>query len=50
MVVQSKMAERNGKKATQQIAFRIGINIGEIISDGDDIFGDGVNIAARVRE
>ncbi len=47
MVVQGKMAERNGK-ATQQIAFRIGINIGEIISDGDDIFGDGVNIAARV--
>jgi adenylate cyclase len=47
MVVQGEMAERNGK-ATQKIAFRIGINIGEIISDGDDIFGDGVNIAARV--
>jgi len=47
MVMQGKIAERNGK-ATQQIAFRIGINIGEIISDGDDIFGDGVNIAARV--
>ena len=47
MVVQGKIAERNGK-ATQQITFRIGINIGEIISDGDDIFGDGVNIAARV--
>ena len=41
------MAERNGN-ATHRIAFRIGINIGEIIVDGDDIFGDGVNIAARV--
>jgi adenylate cyclase len=47
MAIQGKMAERNGN-STQQIAFRIGINIGEIISDGDDIFGDGVNIAARV--
>src|SRR5260221_10643656 len=37
MVVQAEMAERNGK-ATQKIAFRIDINIGEIISDGDDIF------------
>src|SRR5215469_889646 len=32
------------------IAFRIGINIGDIIVDGDDIFGDGVNVAARLRE
>ena len=30
--------------------FRIGINIGDIIIDGDDIFGDGVNIAARIEE
>jgi adenylate cyclase len=47
ITVQRKMAERNGT-AIQKIAFRIGINIGEIIVDGDDIFGDGVNIAARV--
>ena len=47
MAVQAKMAERNAN-LVQKIAFRIGINIGEIISDGDDIFGDGVNIAARV--
>jgi adenylate cyclase len=47
MTVQSKMAERNCN-VTQKIALRIGINIGEIIIDGDDIFGDGVNIAARV--
>ena len=32
----------------RQIVFRIGINVGDIIIDGDDIFGDGVNIAARL--
>ncbi len=43
MSVQDQMAERGG-----QIQFRIGINIGDIISEDDDIFGDGVNVAARV--
>ncbi|MFT5351851.1 MAG: adenylate cyclase, partial [Gammaproteobacteria bacterium] len=33
---------------TQQITYRIGINIGDVIADGDDLFGDGVNIAARI--
>jgi adenylate cyclase len=47
MAVQEKMAERNGS-FTPKITFRIGINIGDIIIDGDDIFGDGVNVAARV--
>ena len=32
----------------QKIRFRIGINFGDIIIEGDDIFGDGVNVAARV--
>ncbi|HSM70201.1 MAG TPA: BTAD domain-containing putative transcriptional regulator, partial [Anaerolineales bacterium] len=32
----------------QQISFRIGINVGDIIVDGEDIYGDGVNIAARL--
>ena len=38
------------KRGVPQIAdsFRIGINVGDIIIDGDDIFGDGVNVAARV--
>jgi TolB-like protein/class 3 adenylate cyclase/Tfp pilus assembly protein PilF len=45
--VQGKMAERNGS-AAQKIRFRIGINVGDIIFDGADIFGDGVNVAARV--
>ena len=32
----------------KRVIFRIGINVGDIIIDGDDIFGDGVNIAARL--
>jgi len=32
----------------QRIRFRVGINLGDIIADGDDIFGDGVNVAARL--
>ena len=47
VVVQGKMTERN--EATEpKISFRIGINIGDIIIERDDIFGDGVNVAARV--
>ena len=48
MQVQQKMAEHNVNAAAAKIAFRIGINVGDIIIDGDDIFGDGVNVAARV--
>jgi adenylate cyclase len=43
VAVQSRMGGSKG-----HIAFRIGINIGDIISDENDIFGDGVNVAARV--
>jgi class 3 adenylate cyclase len=32
----------------QRLRFRIGINLGDVIADGDDIYGDGVNIAARL--
>ena len=32
----------------KMIEFRIGINVGDIIVDGDDIYGDGVNVAARL--
>ena len=47
--VQRGMAERNAKlPADQQIHLRLGINVGDIIIDGDDIFGDGVNVAARI--
>src|ERR1700710_1068820 len=47
--VQRAMVGRNaGISEDKQIIFRIGINIGDIIIDDDDIFGDGVNIAARL--
>jgi len=48
---QQGMAGRNGGLAEdQQMVFRIGVNLGDIIIEGDDIFGDGVNIAARLQE
>jgi class 3 adenylate cyclase len=47
--VQRSMARRNADiPENKQIIFRIGINLGDIIIDGEDIFGDGVNIAARL--
>ena len=47
--VQREMAERNaGVPSETRIEFRVGINLGDIIIDGDDIFGDGVNVAARL--
>jgi adenylate cyclase len=48
VVVQEKMAERTAEGTGPRIQFRMGINVGDIIIDGDDIFGDGVNLAARV--
>ncbi|WP_192859558.1 adenylate/guanylate cyclase domain-containing protein [Bradyrhizobium sp. DOA9] len=47
MVVQDKIAAVSGS-TDPKIAFRIGINVGDIIVDDDDIFGDGVNVAARL--
>jgi adenylate cyclase len=48
--VQRGMAERNASvPADQRLDFRIGINLGDIIIDGDDIYGDGVNVAARLQ-
>ena len=47
--VQRAMVERNAAiPEDRRIKFRIGINVGDIIIEGDDIFGDGVNIAARL--
>ena len=47
--VQQAMAERNtGVAAESRIELRIGINLGDIIVEDDDLYGDGVNIAARI--
>ncbi|MEP6609923.1 MAG: adenylate/guanylate cyclase domain-containing protein, partial [Burkholderiaceae bacterium] len=48
--VQRGVAERNATVPEEnRITFRIGINVGDIIIDGEDIFGDGVNVAARLQ-
>jgi adenylate cyclase len=47
--VQREMAARNvGIPDGRRIQFRVGINLGDIIKDGRDIYGDGVNVAARL--
>src|ERR1044071_6078327 len=47
--VQRAMIDREAEVAEERrIRFRIGINLGDIIVDSDDIFGDGVNVAARL--
>jgi adenylate cyclase len=47
--IQSTMAERNASiPQGRRVEFRIGINVGDIIIDDGDIYGDGVNIAARL--
>ncbi|MGC2826287.1 MAG: adenylate/guanylate cyclase domain-containing protein, partial [Pseudolabrys sp.] len=49
MEIQRAMAERNATiPEDRRIEFRIGINVGDIIIDAGDIYGDGVNIAARL--
>jgi adenylate cyclase len=49
VAIQREMAEREADVSEdRRIQYRIGINIGDIIIEGDDIFGDGVNVAARI--
>jgi adenylate cyclase len=49
VAIQQGMADRNRDVSRdQRIEFRIGVNIDEVIVDGDDILGDGVNVAARL--
>jgi adenylate cyclase len=49
VAVQRGMVERNVEvPPDRRIEFRVGINLGDIIIDGDDIYGDGVNVAARL--
>jgi len=47
--LQSGMAERNRQTTDgPRIVFRIGINLGDVIVEGDDLYGDGVNVASRL--
>jgi adenylate cyclase len=50
VVVQQGMEDRNANRPeTESIRFRIGINLGDVMVDEGDIFGDGVNVAARLQ-
>ena len=49
IAIQKMMAERNaGVPEPKRILYRIGVNLGDILIDGEDILGDGVNVAARL--
>ena len=49
VAIQQAMVEHNaGRADAAPIELRIGVNLGDVVIDGDDIFGDGVNVAARL--
>jgi adenylate cyclase len=46
---QTKIGELNNElPAAEKMLHRIGINVGDVVEDGDDLLGDGVNVAARL--
>ncbi len=47
---QELSSQNGGLPEPQRMRFRIGINLGDVMVEGDDIYGDGVNIAARLQE
>ena len=50
VTIQRTMDDRNRDiPEDRRLTLRIGINVGDVIADGDDIFGDGVNVAARLQ-
>ena len=51
VTIQRQMAERNSETPKgNRIEFRVGVNIGDVIVEGDDLYGDGVNVAARLEQ
>jgi class 3 adenylate cyclase len=49
IAIQKMMMERNAKlPEAKRILYRVGVNLGDILIDGEDILGDGVNVAARL--
>jgi class 3 adenylate cyclase len=51
VALQCRMADANGAlPAERRIELRVGINLGDVVVEGGDLFGDGVNVAARLQE
>ena len=51
VTIQTEVAQLNETEHdAARIEYRVGVNLGDVIVDGDDIFGDGVNVAARLQE
>jgi tetratricopeptide (TPR) repeat protein len=49
VAIQEGMAERERDRPTaERLRFRIGVNVGDVIAEGEEIYGDGVNVAARL--
>ncbi len=49
--VQQELAKRNADvPEDRRMAFRIGVNLGDVVVEGDNLLGDGVNVAARLQE
>jgi adenylate cyclase len=48
VAVQRDMAAAAHEPAERRLQFRVGVNVGDVLADGDDIHGDSVNIAARL--
>lgn len=49
LAMQRAMAECNANVPDERrLMFRVGINVGDVVSEGDDLLGDGVNVAARL--
>ena len=49
ILIQKAMAESNAAlPEAKRILYRIGLNLGDVLIDGDDILGDGVNVATRL--
>jgi len=49
LAIQAVIADRNeGVPPDRRMLFRVGVNLGDVLVEGDDIIGDGVNVAARL--
>ena len=50
ILIQKMMEERNaGLIETKRVVYRVGVHLGDVLIEGDDILGDGVNVAARLK-